>query len=70
MGPGPVTLEGDHVRLEPLADSHMDAVAGAAAGDTELYRSGPVPLARADAINPCGGAAGNQRRHQCCPVRG
>jgi RimJ/RimL family protein N-acetyltransferase len=50
MRAGPVTLEGEHVRLEPLAESHATALAAAAACDTELYRWSPVPVTRADAL--------------------
>jgi N-acetyltransferase len=46
----PVTLEGEHVRLEPLTEAHAGALASAAAGDTELYRWSPVPLTQADAL--------------------
>ena len=46
----PITLEGEHVRLEPLTESHAGALVAAASGDTELYRWSPVPLTRADAL--------------------
>ena len=46
----PITLEGEHVRLEPLSEAHADALVAAAAGDADLYRWSPVPLTRADAL--------------------
>jgi RimJ/RimL family protein N-acetyltransferase len=41
-------LEGRHVRLEPLAESHVAGLAAAAAGaDPSLYRWSPVPQSNA-----------------------
>ena len=40
--PRPVTLTGTHVRLEPLADSHLDDLL-VAGGDAELWRYLPSP---------------------------
>jgi RimJ/RimL family protein N-acetyltransferase len=45
-----VILEGRHVRLEPLAARHADALAAAAAGHAELYRWSPVPRNQEDAL--------------------
>lgn len=44
-----VTLEGKHVRLEPLELRHVDALLAAAAGHAGLYRWSPVPQTHADA---------------------
>jgi RimJ/RimL family protein N-acetyltransferase len=38
-----ITLTGNHVRLEPLAMRHAEALAAASAGHAELYRWSPVP---------------------------
>ncbi len=45
------TLEGKHVRLEPLEERHAGPLAIAASGDPALYRWSPVPtdLAQAEA---------------------
>jgi len=45
---GPV-LQGNHVRLEPLDHRHVPGLAGASAGDKELYRWSPVPQGEAEA---------------------
>ena len=37
------TLQGKHVRLEPLQPIHVDGLVAAAANDRELYRWSPVP---------------------------
>ena len=42
-------LEGRQVRLEPLAVRHVDGLAAASAGDSDLYRWSPVPQGRAEA---------------------
>jgi RimJ/RimL family protein N-acetyltransferase len=42
----PVTLEGNHVRLEPLELHHLDSLTAASSGDSALYRWSPVPLTR------------------------
>lgn len=36
--PGPTVLEGRHVRLEPLAESHVAALFAAGGGDDEVWR--------------------------------
>ncbi len=46
---GSVTLQGTHIRLEPLALHHADGLAAASAGDPVLYQWSPVPQSRADA---------------------
>lgn len=43
-----ITLAGRHVRLEPLALRHRDALAEAAAVDPSLYRWSPVPQGAAE----------------------
>ena len=43
----PVTLEGEHVRLEPLAKAHLAALAEAGL-DEELWRWIPVPVRTVD----------------------
>ena len=45
------TLQGRHIRLEPLELRHAEALAQAAAGDRELYRWSPVPDGREEAID-------------------
>jgi RimJ/RimL family protein N-acetyltransferase len=45
---GPV-LQGNHVRLEPLDHRHVPGLAGASAGDKELYQWSPVPQGEAEA---------------------
>ena len=46
-----VTLEGKFVRLEPLELRHASALAGASAGDDDLYRWSPVPRTRDEAAS-------------------
>jgi RimJ/RimL family protein N-acetyltransferase len=43
------TLEGRHVRLEPLSRRHVDGLAAASAADPSLYRWSPVPQGRREA---------------------
>ncbi len=43
------TLEGQHVRLEPIELRHADALAQAAAEDPFLYRWSPIPQGREEA---------------------
>jgi RimJ/RimL family protein N-acetyltransferase len=43
------TLQGKHVRLEPLGLQHVDGLAAAAAADPSLYRWSPVPQGKAEA---------------------
>ncbi len=38
------TLQGNHIRLEPLDPRHVEGLAAASATDPELYRWSPVPL--------------------------
>jgi N-acetyltransferase len=42
------TLQGKHIRLEPLGHQHTDGLVGAAAGDRDLYRWSPVPAGKAE----------------------
>ncbi len=46
----PLTLTGTHVRLEPLAPDHADALASASSNAGDLYRWSPVPATREDAV--------------------
>lgn len=43
------TLQGQHVRLEPLQPIHLDGLVAAAANDRELYRWSPVPQSKDEA---------------------
>src|SRR5215469_1137687 len=43
------TLQGRHIRLEPLTLSHAEALAAAASSDRDLYRWSPVPQAANEA---------------------
>ncbi len=45
----PLTLEGRHVRLEPLGSAHAEALAGAAAEDRDTFRYTVVPDGLEDA---------------------
>lgn len=42
-------LEGNHIRLEPLARHHVSGLVAAAAVDPELYRWSPVPQGKSEA---------------------
>jgi N-acetyltransferase len=44
-----VVLAGKYVRLEPLTHRHVDGLAAASAGETELYRWSPIPQGKAEA---------------------
>ena len=46
MGMELVTLEGEHVRLEPLERRHAAALMEASAEDTSLYQWSLVPVGR------------------------
>lgn len=41
-----LTLQGKHIRLEPLALCHADALTAASAGSPELYQWSAVPVGR------------------------
>jgi N-acetyltransferase len=43
-----LTLEGSHVRLEPLALQHVDGLVAAAAADPSLYQWSPIPRNKAE----------------------
>jgi len=43
------TLQGKHIRLEPLEHRHIDGLAAAASADPSLYRWSPVPQGKAEA---------------------
>lgn len=45
------TLQGKHIRLEPLERGHVDGLVAAAALDPTLYRWSPVPQGRAEAAS-------------------
>lgn len=51
-----LTLQGKHIRLEPLEHRHVDGLAAAAGNDAELYRWSPVPRGKADAASYIGTA--------------
>ena len=44
-----LVLQGKHVRLEPLAESHIDGLAAAAGNDRALYQWSPVPQGKLEA---------------------
>ncbi len=44
------TLQGEHIRLEPLEHRHADGLAAASAGDPVLYQWSPVPRGKAEAV--------------------
>jgi N-acetyltransferase len=43
------TLDGSHIRLEPLTHRHVDGLAAASAADPSLYQWSPVPQGRSEA---------------------
>jgi RimJ/RimL family protein N-acetyltransferase len=43
------TLQGRHIRLEPLSPGHIDGLAAAAGDERDLYRWSPVPQGKAEA---------------------
>ena len=43
------TLEGHHIRLEPLAHRHREGLAAASAADPALYQWSPVPQGKVEA---------------------
>ena len=45
-----ITLQGRHIRLEPLAIPHAEPLASAANSDRDLYRWSPVPNGANDAV--------------------
>ena len=49
MHPETPTLQGRHIRLEPLAPHHADALVAAATGDPILYQWSPVPQTKSAA---------------------
>ncbi len=49
MGMEHFTLQGKHVRLEPLEHRHIDGLVAAAGDDAELYQWSPVPTGKAAA---------------------
>ncbi|MBZ5683626.1 MAG: GNAT family N-acetyltransferase [Acidobacteriia bacterium] len=44
-----LSLQGKHIRLEPLGHHHIDGLVAAAAADPSLYRWSPVPQGRSEA---------------------
>jgi N-acetyltransferase len=44
-----LTLQGKHIRLEPLDHCHIDGLAAASAADPSLYRWSPVPQGTSEA---------------------
>ena len=49
MAPDSPVLCGHHIRLEPLAHHHLDALASASAANPSLYRWSPVPQGKLEA---------------------
>jgi N-acetyltransferase len=45
-----LTLQGKHIRLEPLDPSHVDGLVVAAANDSTLYQWSPVPQGKVEAL--------------------
>jgi RimJ/RimL family protein N-acetyltransferase len=45
------TLQGTHVRLEPLAYAHVEGLAAAAGVDRSLYRWSPIPQGKTEAAD-------------------
>jgi hypothetical protein len=50
MMSGSFPLRGKHVRLEELAQHHVDGLVGASAADLSLYKWSPVPQGKAAAV--------------------
>lgn len=49
MGVESLTLQGKHIRLEPLEHRHINGLVSAAGSDGELYQWSPVPRGTAEA---------------------
>jgi len=49
MPPETFTLQGSHIRLEPLGPDDIDGLAAASSADPALYRWSPVPQGKAEA---------------------
>jgi RimJ/RimL family protein N-acetyltransferase len=45
------TLQGKHIRLEPLEQRHVDGLVAASSEDPDLYRWSPVPQGKAEATS-------------------
>jgi len=45
-----ITLQGQHIRLEPLTVQHAEGLAHAADSDRDLYRWSPVPQGTTEAV--------------------
>ena len=63
----PLTLAGNHIRLEPLAPSHADALVAASGEDPSLYRWSPVPRDRDQALRYIDTALGWQQAGTALP---
>lgn len=61
------TLEGLHIRLEPLAHRHIDGLAATSAADPSLYRWSPVPQGPAEAQTYIDTALAWQEDGTCAP---
>ena len=46
-----ITLEGKHIRLEPLEQRHVDGLVAASSEDPDLYRWSPVPQGKGEATS-------------------
>ncbi|HEX9140042.1 MAG TPA: GNAT family N-acetyltransferase [Steroidobacteraceae bacterium] len=62
-----LTLQGQHVRLEPLGEHHADALVAAALQDPSLYRWSHVPRNRAEAAQYIATALAWQRAGSAVP---
>jgi len=47
----PFTLQGQHIRLEPLEHRHLDGLVAAAGDDAALFQWSPVPRGKAEAAS-------------------
>ena len=61
----PITLEGQHVRLEPLGHHHAEGLVAASAADPSLYEWSLVPVGR-EAVEAYIESALNQRVAGTC----
>ena len=69
MGTKDIVLEGNRVRLEPLAMRHMDGLVAASAADPSLYRWSPVPQGQAEAARYIETALARKRPGLLCHLQ-
>jgi RimJ/RimL family protein N-acetyltransferase len=67
MALAPVTLEGRHVRLEPLAMAHVPGLLGAARGPRDTFGFTTVPSDEAGMVRHVASLLGDQARGQALP---